>query len=234
MEGFRSSHLAHRELSLTLDQRLSIFIHKCYVSDPKAGRKQEISNLLAMLLLIYPEMKYKLRRSRRCISSWTRNRPSNSATPLNQEICYAFCMNLIERRKVQSAAVLMLSFEELLRIAETLGLSWDNTIFTGDTRLHGYGGSTAGVTVFDFKTTRCARRFQYVNINDANVTPFSKIFRLSRSNTAQFVPNLIYAKYERDIKDTSTVFGLSHLNITSHSASIGKDTQEYINGKSIE
>lgn len=143
-------------------------------------------------------------------------------------------MTMIESKQFEAAALLLISYDALLRLSEGLSLMWDNILFPGDLRLQGYGALTAGVTILDSKTSRSAGRFQFVKIEDKNVIQFLKVYRSMNRVTTHFVNELTYSRYERSLKQAARRLGVSNQHFSSHSARIGNTTQEYIRGKPVE
>ena len=68
LDNFIASTVANEATNLSLDQRLSIYTQERYIANARPGQRQEMSNLICMVTLMYPCVKPDLGIARRRIS----------------------------------------------------------------------------------------------------------------------------------------------------------------------
>ena len=232
-EKFRKTDMFASQDIITLDDQLSAYIHRRFHENASAGTRQEMANLICMLLVMHPNLKTHLGLSTRCLSGWKAIKPSQSATPLSKDMVHAFAWYLINSNRPQSALVAMITYVACLRVSEALNVSWSDVPFPGDVRLRSHGPQVAGLNIADAKTTRKTGRLQFVALPDQLCIKLLRIYQVELSTDGKIV-NLSYSKYLRDLKDAATSFGLYNSRCTTHSSRIGKATDDYIKGLNVD
>ncbi|PXF41892.1 hypothetical protein BWQ96_08394 [Gracilariopsis chorda] len=126
------------------------------------------------------------------------------------------------------------SHAEYVRASEALNLFWSEVAFPGDVGLSSFGPTMAGKNIKDAKTSKTTGRLQSVPINDQTVIKFLRAYQLQNRSNHHFAPNVSYKTYLSPIKTVSSSFGLSHGRFSTHSARIGKATEEYVNNLPVQ
>ena len=228
-------YLQSTQTSLTcLDTVFEEYVHLIFSVDERACARQEMSNLLCMILIIFPEYRQRVGRTTRALKGWKQLKPSRSATPFTREMVFAFACLFLRSNKTEAAAVLLLSFGAYLRISEAINLEWTHIALPGDSRLSGFPAGTAGANIKDAKTSKQTGRLQFVTIDDPPVVRFLQMYRAANSAALKFAPHANYATYSAALKEATNHFGLSNISIRPHSARIGKALEDYVQGKSVE
>ena len=234
LENFLSSPVANEATELSLDHRLAIYIQERYLTNPKPGQRQEMSNLVCILALMYLSIKLDLGLARRCLTSCKTLKPSRSSAPFTKQIVLALAWTLIKKGKVTAATVLFTSFTACLRVSKALKLTWSRVALPGDLRLSAYPPGTAGVNIYDAKTSRYTGKLQFVKISDPDgVKLLSEVHRSCPDKSSRIAP-ITYQQYKDDLRQSLTNFQLHETPFTSHSARIGKATEDFIRGVPVE
>lgn len=216
-----------------IDHILSRYVQNCFMTNGTPGKRQEMCNLLSIIYLMYPNMKSHLGFTRRCLAGWKRTQKPKSATPLDSQLCFAFATEMIRRKWVTFAMVLLPSFSGLLRASEALKLKWTDVAFPGDSSIQAYGPLVAGINIWDAKTSRYSGHLQFVKIKENETIQFLYVLKHFNHSDEAISPNLNMSTYDRHIKQIASVFGLHNQQFSTHSARIGKATEEYIKGTAV-
>ena len=234
LERFRDLTSHVDDVPLSLDHRIAIYIQDQFLQNPLAGRRQEMSNLLCMILVMYPTLKDKLGISRRCIAGWKSLTPARPAAPLTKQMVFAFAYHMLVSKQPQSATAIILSFFGCLRISEALHLCWKDVALPGDVRLSAYGSGIAGINIRDAKTSRQTGPLQFVKINDVIANGYLRVLHGDVSDHGSRVTAASYQSYSLDLKGAAKTFGFNPAIFTTHSARIGKATEDYIQGIPVD
>eukprot|EP00178_Gracilaria_changii_P016391 TRINITY_DN466_c0_g1_i1.p1 TRINITY_DN466_c0_g1~~TRINITY_DN466_c0_g1_i1.p1 ORF type:complete len:419 (-),score=36.56 TRINITY_DN466_c0_g1_i1:32-1288(-) len=234
LANFMNSDIASTPSAMTLDKRLTVYIQERYLHDSRPGQRQEMSNLICMILIMHPCLRSELGMSRRCLSGWKHLKPSTSASPLTRQMCFAFAWKLLLTRDIQAAAVLLLSFAACLRVSEALKLCWKDIAFPGDIRLSAFGKGIAGVNIADAKTSRKTGRLQFVALKCHEVIVFLQVLKTSFPHQTRISGKLSYPTYLKAIKTIAKTYSFKHSKITTHSARIGKALEDYVRGTPVQ
>ena len=233
LENFKASTVANDPTHLSLDQRLAIHIQERYIANPRPGQRQEMSNLICIVALMYPSVKQDLGLARRCLSGWKTLKPSRSSAPFTKEIVLALAWVMVTNGKIESATVLLTSFSACLRVSEALNITWRRVALPGDLRLAAYPAGTAGVNIQDAKTSRYTGKLQFVKLADQHgINLLSALKQRYPQNIGRIAP-ISYQRYTDDLRQSLEHFQLEETPFTTHSARIGKATEDYIRGEQI-
>ena len=163
--------------------------------------------LLCMILILFLNLKLSLGRSRRCLSVWKALKPSKVVAPFSEEMFNPFTWALINKDKLNSAFVLMLSCNGCLRVSEAIKLTWHDVALPRDFRLSYYGRETAGVNIWDAKKSQNTGRLQFVPIrNRYCIQLMTEVYNQSTKRGPAV--QVRYKDYLNDIKLTCCDFGL--------------------------
>ena len=234
LDNFKASNVATDPTHFSLDQRLAISIQERFMVNAKPEQRQEMANLVCMITLIYPSTKMQLGLARRCISEWKALKPSRSSAPFTKELVLALAWEMLAKSKVESATVLLTSFAACLRVSKALKLTWSQVALPGDLRLSSYSPETAGLNIYDSKTSRYTGKLQFVKLSDREGVKFLSGLRCVRSSASMRIVPIKYHQYSNDLRKAITHFQLQDTPFISHSARIGKATEDFIAGETVE
>ena len=235
LENFRASSFASRSYELPIDHRICLYMQDCFARNPKPGKRQEMANLLSILLIMIPSLRGShLGLSRRCLTGWRMLRPSKSSAPFTKDIVLALAWHLVIKSKPEAACVLLTSFSACLRVSEALSLRMQDIALPGDMRIASHGSHVAGINVRDAKTARYSGTLQFVKIDDVDAIKFLQAWKASTSQSNGALVCLSYHTYAADLNNALAAFGLHNAPFTSHSARIGKATQDYVAGVPVD
>ena len=119
----------------TLDEMVEAYVNIVFDTDQRPATRQEMANLLAMLLIIFPDKKASFSRTGKALAGWKLAKPPNSATPLTRPMLMAYAAHLLCLKRAASATVLLISYGGCLRVGEALKLKWKHVALPGDPRL---------------------------------------------------------------------------------------------------
>lgn len=105
-----------------------------------------------MIYIYAPPFKQHLNLARRTIAVWDIYTARHTSTQLSDQMVYAFAHSLMSTGQLDSAYVLILSFDGYLRSSEDRYLKWRYLTFLGGCRLDGHAPHTDGLSVADAKT----------------------------------------------------------------------------------
>ena len=211
------------------DDLLTAYIHDRYFEDPAAGQRQEMSNLLAAVVLILPHLKGKIGRARRSIRGWQITTPPRSALPLTRDWMLAFAYYMIASKQTVAAVALAVSWAGYLRASEVLSSQWENVALPGDIRLSQFRPNIGGISVLIAKTGPC----QFVSIRDPAVLTLLQFYWKHTEGKGSTFP-ISYYRYRKALSAASLYFGLDPSHFTPHSARFGGAFHDLCNGKSAE
>ena len=154
------------------------------------------------------------------------------AVPLTKEMCLAFSWHFIIEKRVEAAVILLLTYSACQRVSEDLQLEWKDIAFPGDVHLFSCGG-VAGINIWEAKTSRRTGRLQFVLLTDKLCIKFLRTYKSSRPEQENLV-GISYASYLDSLKRASQHFGMKNTRISTHSARVGKATQDYIQRTPVE
>lgn len=194
-----------------------------------------MANLLRILILMVPLLRGNhLGLARRCITGWRVLCPSKSSAPFTKDIALALAWRLVSTRKPDAACVLFTTFSACLRVSESLALQISDIALPGDARLASYGPLIAGLNVRDAKTARYTGRLPFVKVDDRDAIKFLQAWIPSTNQASGPLVFLTYQAYAADLKEALAAYGLQNAPFTSHSARIGKATQDYVTGVPVD
>ena len=141
---------------------------------------------------------------------------------------------MVVQGNCEAAIVILTTFAACLRVSEALFIEIQDIAFPGDARIAGYGHSTAGINIKDAKTSRYTGRLQFVKLDDPQTIKIIQAWtKVTNRKTGRLV-TLNYQRYSANLKTALSSLDLQNAQFTSHSARIGKATQDYINGLPVD
>ncbi|PXF40450.1 hypothetical protein BWQ96_09826 [Gracilariopsis chorda] len=213
-----------------LDHLIDSYINKTFEEDPRATRKQEMTNLLCALYIVDARTKTGLPLSHRSIKGWEKSHNAQPPTPFTQEILHAFVMKLLLDGRAEAAVCLALSWAGYLRVSEALALRAENVALPGDPRVAAYGNEVAGIAILDAKTGP----LQFVSIKDRNCITLLTCYMKKLSNIRDTLFTIKYSTYAAQLKKVMSFFNVTHLKFTTHSARIGGALHDFMRGTKAE
>ena len=108
------------------------------------------------------------------------------------------------------------------------------TYSTSHLRLETYPAGTAGINIRDAKTSRYTGKLQFVKISDTDGVKYLAALHRSHAKTSDYIAPITYQKYAQDLRPSLRSFNLHETPFTSHSARIGKATEDFIKGEPVE
>ena len=234
LESFKASTVANDPTHLSRDQRLAIHIQERYIANPGPGQRQEMSNLICIVALMYPSVKQDLGLARRCLSGWKTLKPSRSSAPFTKEIVLTLAWVMVTNGKIESATVLLTSISACLRVSEALNITWRRVALPGDLRLAAYPAGTARVNIQDAKTSRYTGKLQFVKLADQHGINLLSALKQRNPQNIGRIASISYQRYTDELRQSLAHFQLEKTPFPTHSAHIGKETEDYIRGEPVE
>ena len=235
LENFRASPYANLPRNFPLDHSLCLYIQDSFTRNPKPGNRQEMVNLISVIHIMYPSLRgANLGLSKRCISGWRALRPAQSSAPFTKSLTLALSWTLLVGGFTPAAVTLVTTYCGCLRVSEALALRLEDIALPGDVRLASYGPRTAGLNVRDAKTSRYTGRLQFVKLDDIDAVTLLGLWKASAQRSSGPLIQLSYQQYSTQLKGALSSLGLKDAPFTSHSARIGKATQDYVSGIPID
>ena len=228
LENFRLSPFASSVHDLPLDHRLCFYIQDSFAINTGPANRQEMANLVCMILLMYSSLRgANLGLARRSLSGWRTLQPAKSSAPFTTDIVLATAWYLIHLGHVASIT-LYVTFFACLRVSEALGLKAEYIAFPGDARLLAYGPDVAGLNIRDAKTARYTGCLQFVKLENPHCIAYLETWIRGTKRTP--LVHISYQTYAAQLKIGISTMGIGDVPFSSHSARIGKATEDYIKG----
>ncbi|KAI0563520.1 DNA breaking-rejoining enzyme [Gracilaria domingensis] len=213
---------------MALDQLLLKYIQQVYDSNPSPGKRQEMTNLIAHIIFVVPDLRCHLGLARKAVGAWKRCVPHQSSLPLTLLLIRAIVGRLEETRRHDSAVAISIAWGAFLRASETISLRKEDIALPGDSRISSLGSSQlVGVLVRHAKT----RTTQFTFIHETAVISYVCSHMSNRTSKTLF--NITYNGYLRDVKAAALFSGISG-QLTPHSARLGGALYSFCNGESAE
>ena len=183
---------------------------------------------------MYPSAKLEMCLAQTFISGWKALKPARSSAPFMKDLVFALaCKKVIHGRKA-AATVLLTSFSACLYVFDSLKITWQSVVLSGDLRMAAYPPGMAGVNIHDAKTSRYTDKFQFVKVPDQNnIKLLSALKHRSNANTAR-IAQISYQQYTDELRQSFKHFQLHETPFTIHSARIGRATDDCIRGEPVE
>lgn len=201
-----------------------------YNLNPKRGCLQQFRNALFGIILLLPELKSGMGRSRKLEKGWDRSVPAHSPPPLSLTSVNALCAWLASQGKFRQSLAINLGFHAFLRANEICRLRCADICFPGDPRLSDFRSTRAGCIVRHAKTGKN----QFVSILDIVLLRRLKRFVLSHPHRHGSLFCLSYALLMAVFKTSLEHFHLHNTGYTLHSLRHGGATFDWLNGNRLE
>ena len=234
LENLRTSTFASISSALPLDHRLYIYIHGSYTKNSNPGNRQEMTNLLSIILIMYPSLQgANLDLPKRCLSGWRTLHPSKSSAPFTEDISLALAWRMLARGRIEAALTVLLTFSACLRVSDPLALKMQDIALPGDVCLAAYEALVAGLNIRDVKTARYTGRLQFVKLEDLHTIKLLQAWKSALKRDTGPLVTLTYQSCTTDLKAAFASIALHNVSFTPNSARIGKATHDFISGVTV-
>lgn len=123
LENFRTSPCANLSCDLLTDHCLCLYIQNAFTRNPTLGNRQEMFNLICIILIIYPSLwGANSGLSKSCISGWRAQKPASSSSPCGKDKVRAVAWSLLSSEYITAAATVKTTFFACLQVSGALAL----------------------------------------------------------------------------------------------------------------
>ena len=168
---------------LTLDEAMADYGDKLHEDDPRPGVCQSVKRLASYMLIVQPDIKGHLHRTKRITSAWDSAVPPKSATPVSRDIMLAFIGKFLSENNYDSVLYMALCWGGLLRVSEARDLHRQHLSLPGDLRPHSQRPTDIGIAIARSKTGKD----QYAFVSDATLVSIIQRLTIARSSESKLL-----------------------------------------------
>ena len=199
-----------------IDYHVAKYGQELHEEDPRKVSCSSLKYLRAFLLIAMPESHSRFYRTSRLLTTWEKEKPSVSATPVSREIMLAFVYFFLSNREKHAALCMLLCWGGLLRVSEAISLRRDALSLPGDPRPHTLRPNDVGISLDKTKTGND----QYVFIDDQIIVQ-RIVSLLQDTQLHENILPITNQQFNASLKRASRFFSMDSYPISSHSNRIG-------------